>query len=161
MGTIRKVSGEFFYRKDGVSYKFLNESDVKNSFPDYTDPIQIDDNRVKTFSENGIEFAFLEDVDRKIKINISPAQETLNQIMVSIGVDIDSEGYFDKLTPQEKKELKAIEASFFPDRVENEGAIVMPIEMYKENLRQAFYAGIMTITNRPITFDEWYENFIK
>jgi hypothetical protein len=47
MGTIRKISGEFFYRKDGVSYKFFNQSFVKSGYPYNSDPITIEDNQVR------------------------------------------------------------------------------------------------------------------
>jgi len=138
---------------------------VKKQYPDYTDPIQIDDDKVTVYSEGYFDLAVLVDSSGSIKETIvnelnkpdvSPVASEMER-----GPERISFPMFDELTPKEIEELKAIEANFFPDRVENEGAIVMPIEMYKENLRQAFYAGIMTITNRPITFDEWYENFIK
>jgi hypothetical protein len=57
MGTIRKISGEFYYRKDGVSHKFFNQGVLITRYPDYSEPFQIEDYRVYIKSD----MAFLVD----------------------------------------------------------------------------------------------------
>jgi len=68
MGTIRKTKGEFFYRKDGKTYKFLNQSIIEKKFPNYSEPFQVEDNQVKTFSNGFLDFAALVSIDMKDQI---------------------------------------------------------------------------------------------
>jgi hypothetical protein len=74
MGTIRKMKGEYFYRKDGLTFKFLNQQAVKKRFPELKSPVPIADDEVKAFSVGFLQVAALVDVFLQSK------EETVEQL---------------------------------------------------------------------------------